>query len=427
MIAGLDLATSPDASFSAVAPAPVQHPTCRHQLGWPSCSSGPAAICNGSVAEVAMLVDAFQALGSTFSLMLACVNVCAVAYLVLRQPASRVLSSTWVNRLQWLASAAWESGILLLPAQWNRLGAVVWTTCQEGCENTAAARGVTEEWSAGRSHHGVHHLAVIMDGNRRYGKQRQAVEVAQTEVEKSEEGPFETCELIRSSPLSGHYAGGEKLMEFIQWCIHSRIQVLTVYAFSTENWGRPQKEIDVLMYLFEHFFEKIRAMARQHGIFIRFVSTDPYLLSGRIQTLMVAIEEETRKLPNRKIVVNVCVSYGGRSEIINACRAVLSAEQPSARPAGVQSVSESAVSLRMLRSITQAEHEEEDREVLKGGLCEPQALLRTSGEQRISNFLLWQCAYSELFFVKKTWPELTRDDLTSMLVEFEVRQRRFGK
>jgi undecaprenyl diphosphate synthase len=292
-----------------------------------------------------------------------------------------------------------------------------------------------------------------MDGNRRFGKASQQASAGPAAMWEKSPACRRADALMAGSntPLSGHYAGGEKLMEFILWCIQWRIEMLTVYAFSTENWSRPPEEISLLMLLFEHFFERIRAMSKQHGIFIRFVSSDPHLLSPRIQRLMAAVEEEARRVPHRRIVVNVCVSYGGRSEIIRACcaaaaaagatRSFKSGEQcsrkGSQRHAGASApaisgmlkteVTEADVTRHMLRSVTQSDHEAEDAEILSGGLGEPQALLRTSGEQRISNFLLWQSAYSELFFLKKTWPELTSADLAAVLGEFESRQRRFGK
>ena len=514
-------------SCSLVFPLPLDALSSRNlQLAAAPCDLGrdlwscrAPQLYNGSVAEVATLVDAFQLLGPTFGLAIASLNVCAVVYLMLQQPTAKI-SKLFTRQccLNLLAAAGFLHllSIVIAAARRSRMWMKVAgkdnnpssSSCSSSNEDMGretvitAARRRSELWVSGREHHGVQHLAVIMDGNRRYGKQQHSRgdKISGAGCDAS------PADLIKTTPLSGHHAGGEKLMEFIQWCIELKVYMLTVYAFSTENWSRPQQEIDVLMHLFEHFFGKIRMMAHKHGIFIRFISTDPQLLPERIRALMIAVEEETRSLHvARKIVVNVCVSYGGRSEIVNACSALLlksisssrrevddvremdqrcgasaasaitcsadcntalkigkrsrkshklspspstidmktngsqleqipalsrsrssTSSSCSSRSHGIE-LQEADVGRHMLRSITQALHEQEDVDVLDHSGADPQALLRTSGEQRISNFLLWQCAYAELFFVKKTWPEITRDDVAVLLAEFEERQRRFGK
>lgn len=301
--------------------------------------------------------------------------------------------------------------------------------------------------------HGVRHLAVIMDGNRRYGKrllQEQQQHHQQQQPACSDDSPQQQrdsdstatatsptgwLKSIALSPLNGHRAGGEKLLEFVEYSLAYRIEMLTVYAFSTENWQRPQAEVDVLMLLFEHFFQRIRSVAQEKGIFIRFVSTEPQRLPPRILALMEAVEEETRNVSPRRIVVNCCVSYGGRSEIAAACTHIAqqhhekSKQQPQRQQDEVPlQFTEELIAAHMLRSITQHKHEDADRDVLsRCGGAEPQVLLRTSGEARVSNFLLYEVAYTEFVFVDKAWPEIVASDVESLLMTYCRRQRRFGR
>nr|CCC91674.1 putative cis-prenyltransferase-like protein [Trypanosoma congolense IL3000] len=284
--------------------------------------------------------------------------------------------------------------------------------------------------------HEVKHLAVIMDGNRRYGERYATGDAPVKELEEvcdfvfDESRPHRGSEslaqrlsaLLCRTKLDGHRVGGEKLIEFVKNCIEFDIRMLTVYAFSTENWARPVLEVKVLMTLFYCYFEKMRRIAKEHGIFIRFISSAFGLIPPRVQRIMKDVEEETRNHRPRRIVVNVCVSYSGRDEIVSACNA-LAMKANRTTP-----VSSEDIMGHMLRSITQAEHEAEDASVLaECGGAEPQVLLRTSGEQRLSNFLLFECAYTEFLFVNKTWPEVDRDDLVHLLKEHGKRDKRYGK
>ncbi|KAH9586712.1 Decaprenyl diphosphate synthase-like [Trypanosoma melophagium] len=288
----------------------------------------------------------------------------------------------------------------------------------------------------GASQHGVRHLAVIMDGNRRYGK-RTALSDAPTEVLKgicksilkeectiSEKNEMynRLVSLLQHTVLDGHRMGGEKLMEFVNDCIHLEIQMLTVYAFSTENWGRSSLEIEVLMALFYFFFERMRNFAREKNIFIRFISPVFERISPRMRELMISIEEETRRHSPRRFVLNVCVSYSGRDEVVNACNRLEQRVDKSIP------ISKEDLMNQMLRSVTQHNHEIEDAHILADcGGTEPQLLLRTSGEQRLSNFMLYECAYTEFLFVNKTWPEITKLDLIRLLFNYSQRDRRCGK
>ncbi|RNF12581.1 cis-prenyltransferase [Trypanosoma conorhini] len=289
---------------------------------------------------------------------------------------------------------------------------------------------------AGVPKHGVRHLAVIMDGNRRFGKRTSQCVVPAAAVSKlcdsilDENGPAKPSgewgtaltSLLRHTTLDGHRRGGEKLMEFITDCLELNIEMLTVYAFSAENWERAPLEVNVLMTLFYFFFERIRDSARENGIFIRFISPVFDKISPRLQELMRCVEEESRRHRPRRIVVNVCVSYSGREEVLWACNRLLRRVNKSTP------ISHAEFMSHMLRSITQDDHEAEDATVLAdSGGAEPQLLLRTSGEQRLSNFLLYECAYTEFVFINKTWPEVDRGDLIQLLWDFSQRGRRHGR
>lgn len=301
--------------------------------------------------------------------------------------------------------------------------------------------------------HQVHHLGVIMDGNRRYGRshgmlthQQQSKNIKEVyeRICEGEGSISKGClelnsqwmqkqyeyfvSLIRFTALDGHRKGGEKLIEFIGFCIEAKVSMLTVYAFSTDNWNRPSCEIDALMTLFFFFFDQIRSTAHEKGIFIRFISTEPDRLPPRVYDLMTVIENETRGIQPRRITVNVCVSYSGQSEVAQACNRALQRRLCAYSPdKGVPITTEELCS-EMLRSITQWSHEEEDYSIFGSSIRrEPELILRTSGEQRISNFLLYECAYSEFVFFSKTWPELTRSDLFHALLDFAKRDRRKGK
>ena len=264
------------------------------------------------------------------------------------------------------------------------------------------------------------HIAVIMDGNRRYGKTR------------------------LGSSLLGHRAGGEKLREVVRWCRELGVEMLTVYAFSTENWSRPQDEIDLLMELFAGFFEQMLLDAAEIGIRIRFMSSDPERLPGDIRDLMRRVERATRQYADG-ICVNVCASYGSRSAVLRAVRS-----GPCARAARDCAGGDGgdAWLLRRLAMSFVEEEEEADEHRLDDNAprsskrnppqshqqrdaelwAAPDMLVRTSGEMRLSNFMLLEMAYAEMFFLGVTWPEVTRGMLLECIAEFTTgRERRLGK
>eukprot|EP00586_Coscinodiscus_wailesii_P019257 CAMPEP_0172496758 /NCGR_PEP_ID=MMETSP1066-20121228/92482_1 /TAXON_ID=671091 /ORGANISM="Coscinodiscus wailesii, Strain CCMP2513" /LENGTH=221 /DNA_ID=CAMNT_0013269211 /DNA_START=555 /DNA_END=1220 /DNA_ORIENTATION=+ len=221
-----------------------------------------------------------------------------------------------------------------------------------------------------------------MDGNRRYGKSTYGV------------------------ATRGHVDGSRKLVEFSKWCLAEGISVLTVYAFSTENWMRDAHEVNTLMSIFVKYCEEMRVEAIENGISIRVVTTDDSKLPEDVKRCYKTLVEDTSH--GNKMVVNICLSYGGRGEIVTACRSVI--DGLMAGEFDKDEITEEMFEKRLLLPD-----------------C-PDVVVRTSGEKRLSNFLLWQLAYAEMFFWDKRWPEVTREDLVGVIRNYAMgRQRRFGK
>lgn len=228
------------------------------------------------------------------------------------------------------------------------------------------------------------HIAVIMDGNRRYGRSRYG------------------------SAARGHRDGSETLMEFSKWCISEGVQVLTVYAFSTENWDRDPTEVSALMSMFCTYCDELRVEAVRRGIRIRVLTTEGGRIPDDVRAGVDRMVAETSRCEG--FAMNICLSYGGRGEIVNACRDI--ADDVRSGKLDVDAVNEDELRRRMLTV----------------HCCDPDVVIRTSGEERLSNFLLWQVAYSEFFFLKKHWPELRKDDLLEVIRAFaRGRKRRYGK
>ncbi|KAJ0405199.1 hypothetical protein ATCC90586_008827 [Pythium insidiosum] len=228
------------------------------------------------------------------------------------------------------------------------------------------------------------HIAVIMDGNRRYGKSKYGAGVR------------------------GHSDGSKTLVAFTDWCIEAGIQALTVFAFSTENWNRDPAEVDALMGLFRDFMHQIVPEALKRNIRVRVLVSDGRKFPSFIVEAIEDIESKTKHCDGFDL--NICVSYGARDEIAYACRKI--ATKVANGEAVPEDIDEQFV----------GDH------LLTAGLSDPDVLVRTSGELRISNFLLFQIAYSELIFLDKNWPEVTREDLHEhIILEFNRRKRRFGK
>lgn len=228
------------------------------------------------------------------------------------------------------------------------------------------------------------HIAVIMDGNRRYGRQQYG------------------------SATRGHWDGSKTLADFAKWCIAEGVKVLTVYAFSTENWDRDPEEVAALMAIFVRYCDELREEALVRGIRLRVLSTETDRIPPDVAAGLKRMVEETAHCD--KFLMNICLSYGSRGEIVNACRSVTTDVQQGELNAS--DITEHTFGKRLLMN----------------DCPDPDIVMRTSGEMRISNFLLWQMAYSEMFFLEKTWPELTKQDLVEVIQDFaNGRQRRFGK
>jgi undecaprenyl diphosphate synthase len=226
------------------------------------------------------------------------------------------------------------------------------------------------------------HVAVIMDGNGRWAKQQGLPRVL------------------------GHRRGVAALKDLLRCCKDWGIPALTAYAFSTENWGRPLEEVDFLMVLFERVLRaELREMVRE-GVRIRFV--------GDLERLPPSLQAEIHQAMattagNTNVQFTVATNYGGRQEILNACRQL--AEQVRAGQLNPADITEQLF----------AQH------LYTHDLSDPDLLIRTSGEQRLSNYLLWQMAYTEQYFTDTLWPDFDREAFHQALLSFQQRQRRFGK
>ena len=240
------------------------------------------------------------------------------------------------------------------------------------------------------------HVAIIMDGNRRHGKD------------------------VYGDATRGHADGGRTLSRVIDWCLEFGVKVITVYAFSTENWNRDQAEIDLLMNIFEREADEILRESLKRRVCVRVLSSQPGRLPASVRKKFAQLERETQD--GERLILNLCVSYGGRDEIVGACRRV--AERVQRGEVQAEHVDEAMLGSEMLtsRGGRQGGHTGSDLPPR-----DPDVVIRTSGEQRLSNFLLWQVAYSELIFIEKHWPAVERKDFLEVMQEFTRRKRRFGK
>jgi undecaprenyl diphosphate synthase len=226
------------------------------------------------------------------------------------------------------------------------------------------------------------HLAVIMDGNGRWAQRR-------------------------SLPrIEGHRMGAEAVRAVVRACRRWGIEVLTLYAFSMENWQRPAEEVQALMGLLVEFLASERQEMIENGIKLQVIGR-PEDLDPGIRALLQETEEATGG--GHQMVLNLGLSYSGRSEIVRAVQRLM-ADAAGGR-LDPQRLNEEAFSQYL-----------DTR-----GLPDPDLLIRTSGEQRISNFLLWQMAYTEIYFTDTLWPDFTEDELAEALRDYERRERRFGR
>ena len=228
------------------------------------------------------------------------------------------------------------------------------------------------------------HLAIIMDGNRRFARHH-GIQVR-----------------------DGHARGRDTLEELLNWCLELEIRILTVYALSTENLHRPPGELDGLMELFDQALRNIATDERVHRHRIRVrVIGNRALLPPRVQEAVEIAEAATKGYSEYRY--NVALGYGGRDEIVDAIRQL-------AREVRSGSLEPEAIDSEMVA-----------RHLYTADLPDPDLILRTSGEERISNFLLWQSAYSELVFSDVLWPGLTRLEFLRAIRTFQLRRRRFGE
>ncbi|MBQ9458772.1 MAG: isoprenyl transferase, partial [Oscillospiraceae bacterium] len=225
------------------------------------------------------------------------------------------------------------------------------------------------------------HVAVIMDGNGRWAQKRGLPRTA------------------------GHKAGAENFRTIATYCKDLGISYLTVYAFSTENWKRPQGEVDAIMGLLDGYLrESIETMARDR-IRLRFLG-DVSVLSPKLRALIDQTDELTRHISGFQ--ANICLNYGGRDEIVRAARRF--AEECVEHEKTPQELTEESFSNYLWSS----------------GLPDPELLIRPGGEMRVSNFLLWQCAYSEIYVTDTLWPDFSKKELDRALAWYQTRDRRFG-
>ena len=223
------------------------------------------------------------------------------------------------------------------------------------------------------------HVAIILDGNGRWAKARGLPRTA------------------------GHGAGAEAFRRIGNYCKDIGIEYLTVYAFSTENWKRPPEEVRTIMAIFEKYMMEALSIMERDRFKMRFFG-DISALSPRLQELMAAAEEKSTHYEGCQM--NMCINYGGRDEIIRAVRRYAQEFKDGTAP--------------------ELTEETFGNYLYSAGIPDPDLIIRTSGEERLSNFLPWQGAYSELYFTDVLWPDFTERDMDAALAEFQRRDRRFG-
>jgi undecaprenyl diphosphate synthase len=228
------------------------------------------------------------------------------------------------------------------------------------------------------------HIAIIMDGNGRWARQRSLPRVA------------------------GHRAGIAAVRDVVETSARIGCEVLTLYAFSVENWKRPRAEVSTLMSLLREYLRKELKTLLEHDISFNVI--------GRSEELAEAVRrdlEETRARTrdNRGMLFNIALSYGGRTEIVDACNRLLRERGGAPDAAAGEPIDEATF----------------ERYLYTAGQPDPDLLIRTSGELRISNFLLWQIAYSEIWVTETLWPDFRRGELLQAIIDYQKRERRYGR
>jgi len=226
------------------------------------------------------------------------------------------------------------------------------------------------------------HLAIVMDGNGRWARRR------------------------RLPRAEGHWAGAAAARECVQACAEANVEYLTLFAFSSENWSRPAEEVEQLIKLFGEVLERESGELASKGVSLRFIG-DRSAFPRTLRATMDHVERCTAA--NRGLTLVIAANYGGQWDIVNAARRLARAVERGGMSA--EEVNRGAFESGLALS----------------GLPSPDLLIRTGGEQRISNFLLWNLAYTELYFVETLWPEFDRTALSDAFREYGERERRFGR
>jgi len=221
------------------------------------------------------------------------------------------------------------------------------------------------------------HVGIIMDGNGRWARRRGLPRIA------------------------GHRQGTDNLRRVLRAAVEFGIEILTIYAFSTENWGRPEREVQGLLAILRHVIDEEVPELHKEGVQLRHL--------GRLDRIPTSLEEKIQEAieltkGNDRLVVNVAFNYGGRAELVDAFRSIV------ASGVGPEKIDDALVS----------------KHLYTAGLPDPDLIIRTSGEMRLSNFLIWQAAYAEFYTTPTLWPDFDKDELYAALLDFNQRERRFG-
>lgn len=230
------------------------------------------------------------------------------------------------------------------------------------------------------------HIGVILDGNRRWARARDMV------------------------PWEGHWEGADTVEKFLDWCLELGINTITLYSFSTENFKREKEEVEELFKLFDETLEKVLKSDRIHENKVRIRAIGRIkTLPGNLQERIHMVEEGTKEYD--QLYLNIALAYGGRAEIVDAARVI--GEQIKLGKINPEEIDEKVIEANLYTSHLP--------------YPEPDIIIRTSGESRLSNFLIWQSAYSELFFVDVYWPSFRKIDLMRAIRGYQMRQKRFGE
>ncbi len=225
------------------------------------------------------------------------------------------------------------------------------------------------------------HIAIIMDGNRRWAK-------------------------AKGKPANfGHREGAKTLEKIVRYANKIGLEYITVYAFSTENWKRAEEEVKALMFLFQSYLNDYAKRADSENIKVQFLG-DRAALSQAMQKSMRECTERTKN--NTGVTFNIALNYGGRDELIHAIKNI--SEKVKTGSLQIEDIDEEVISENLYTQ----------------NMPDPDLLIRTSGEMRLSNFLLWQVAYSEFLFVDKNWPDFSEEDLDKAIEVYQSRHRKFG-